>query len=309
MPPHQHEHNKAFYEELARIVNLCQSIRTKSDDPFLVDVPQKLAILKKLLPKWKALDELLMDAEALNELSLMVKLQSDWVRRRATGLFIDPFLIEVKVKMLSKEHLASALLSSWRPLIASDQLTPRRLAQAIEYWKVLLPLSQRMAEAEPVQETEQKVMTVSDLIRLKFLSDKVFNEEVRGIEAELVRSAGGAPVDYWSFVIRDTYDETVMRAYALSFLISNGHADLIINPVEETIDIAPVTGPALKKAGKSVPISIPYEKWMEMRGRGKISPAGGPEPAPGTGAGGGCPPGAGSGRGGMDSEEGEGTIT
>jgi len=49
-----------------------------------VDVPQKLQVLKRLLPQWKLLDELLMDAEALKELSLMVKLQSDWVKRRAS---------------------------------------------------------------------------------------------------------------------------------------------------------------------------------------------------------------------------------
>ncbi|MCQ5377323.1 MAG: hypothetical protein NO516_04645, partial [Candidatus Methanomethylicia archaeon] len=74
-------HKEGYYEELARIINLCQSISSKSDDPFLVDVPQKLKVLKELLPKWKIIDELLMDAEALKELSIMVKLQSDWVRR------------------------------------------------------------------------------------------------------------------------------------------------------------------------------------------------------------------------------------
>ncbi|MEM2002215.1 MAG: hypothetical protein QXT77_06205, partial [Candidatus Methanomethylicaceae archaeon] len=174
-----------------------------------MDVPQKLQVLKKLLPQWKLLDELLMDAEALKELSLMVKLQSDWVKRRASGLFIDPFLVEVKIKLLGKEELASALLASWRPLIAAEQLTPKRLSEALDYWRVLLPLSQRMRELEAAQFQEEKTLAVSELIRLKFLSERAFNEEVRRLQEELTKESEVGPVDYWKFVIRDTYEETL----------------------------------------------------------------------------------------------------
>ncbi|MGQ9759956.1 MAG: hypothetical protein ACUVQ5_05245 [Candidatus Methanomethylicaceae archaeon] len=254
-----------YYEELARVINLCQSIRAKGEDPFLVNVPQKLQILKKLLPQWKLLDELLMDAEALKELSSMVKLQSDWVKRRASGLFIDPFLIEVKIKLLSRETLASALLSAWHPLIAAEQLTPKRLAEALDYWRVLLPLSQRMKELETLQFPEERTLTVSDLIRLKFLSDRAFNEEIRRIQEELRRATESGPIDYWTFVIRDSYEDTLLRAYALSFVISNGFANLVINPVEDTILVETTTKQTQRKSGKSVPISITYEKWMALK--------------------------------------------
>jgi len=230
-----------------------------------VDVPQKLQVLKRLLPQWKLLDELLMDAEALKELSLMVKLQSDWVKRRASGLFIDPFLVEVKIKLLGKEALASALLAAWRPLIAAEQLTPKRLSEALEYWRVLLPLSQRMKELEAAQFPEEKTLSVSELIKLKFLSERAFNEEVRKLQEELAEASEGGPVDYWKFVMRETYEETLLRAYALSFIISNGYANLIINPVEETILIETAGKQVQRKGGKSVPISINYEKWMAMR--------------------------------------------
>lgn len=262
----QQGHREEYYEELARIISLCQSIRTKSDDPFLVDIPQKLLILKKILPKWKALDDLLMDAEALKELSLMVKLQSDWVKRRASGLFIDPFLVEVKIKLMSKEALGSALLSSWHPLVSSEQLTTKRLSEAMDYWNVLLPLSQRMSELEAARELEEKTLTVSDLIRLKFLSDRLFNEEVSRLQHELSDATADGPVDYWKFVVRGSYEDTVMRAYALSFLISNGSANLLINPVEETMAIEVLGAGGAKKGGKSVPISISYQKWKELSG-------------------------------------------
>jgi len=261
----QRARKEDYYEELARIINLCQSIRAKGEDPFLVDVPQKLLVLKRLLPQWKLLDELLMDAEAIKELSLMVKLQSDWVKRRASGLFIDPFLVEVKIKMLDKGDLASALLTVWRPLISAEQLTPKRLSEALDYWRVLLPISQRTKELEAAQFQEEKTLAVSDLIKLKFLSERAFNEEVQKLQEELAKASEGGPIDYWNFIIRDTFEETLMRAYVLSFIVSNGFANLIINPIEETILIEVEGKQAQRKGGKSIPISITYDKWMSMK--------------------------------------------
>lgn len=262
----QQEHREQYYEELARIINLTQTIRIKNEDPFLVDIPQKLQILKRILPKWKALDELLMDAEALKELSVMVKLQSDWVKRRASGLYIDPFLVEVKIKLMSKEALASSLLAAWHPLVSLEQITSRRLMEAMDYWNVLLPLSQRMKELEEAREVGEKTLTISELIRLKFLSERIFNEEVSQLQAELKEATKNGPVDYWKFIVRDSYEETIMRAYALSFLFSNGIANLVINPVEETMMVEATPGTAPRRAGKSVPISITYSKWKEIRG-------------------------------------------
>jgi hypothetical protein len=262
----QQEHKEQYYEELARIINLAQSIRVRNEDPFMVDIPQKLQILKRILPKWKALDDLLMDAEALKELSVMVKLQSDWVKRRASGLYIDPFLVEVKIKLMSKEALASSLLAAWHPLISSEQITSKRLADAMDYWNVLLPLSQRMKELEEAREVEEKTLTISELIRLKFLSERVFNEEVSKLQAELKEATKNGPVDYWKFIMCDSYEESILRAYALSFLFSSGAANLAINPVEETMMVDAPGESAPKRAGRSVPISVTYSKWKEIRG-------------------------------------------
>ncbi|MDI9644860.1 MAG: hypothetical protein QFX35_06555 [Candidatus Verstraetearchaeota archaeon] len=261
--PHQ-ARSEEYYEELARIINLCQSISTKSDDPFLVDIPQKLMVLKRLLPKWKLIDELLMDAEAIRELSMMVKLQSDWVKRRASGLFVDPFLVEVKIKLLSKETLANSVLASWHPLVALDQITPERLQQALDYWNSLLPLSQRAQEILPDQDSGDRTVEISELIRLRFISDRTFNEEMTRMRQRLVEETKSGPVDYWKLVLAPTYEETVMNAYNLSFLVSKGLANLIINPVEETIKVEASDGCEDRKGGRSVVISISYEKWRSL---------------------------------------------
>lgn len=261
--PHQGR-SEEYYEELARIINLCQSISTKSDDPFLVDIPQKLGILKRLLPKWKLIDDLLMDAEAIRELSLMVKLQSDWVKRRASGLFIDPFLVEVKIKLMSKEALADSILSSWHPLIAMEQLTPERLKDAYEYWRSILPLSQRLKEESADQAAPDRTVDIAELIRLRFISERTFNEEIRQIQARLNEEAKSGPVDYWKFVLAPSYEETVMNAYKLSFLVSKGFANLIVNPIEETVLVEPSDGTENRKGGRSVVIGISYDKWRSL---------------------------------------------
>lgn len=256
------QRREEYYEELAKIINLCQSIRIKGEDPFLVDVPQKLQVLKKLLPKWKLIEELLMDAEAMKEISLIVKLQSDWIKKRASGLFIDPFVIRAKISIMSKEALASALLSSWYPIISLEQLTSKKLSEALDYWNALIPISQKIKEVEDLKESEEKTLDVSDLVKMKFLSDKTFEEELDKIKEELKNLK--EPIDYWKFVMRESYEDTVLRAYVLSFAISEGFADLIYNPVEEKIMISP-NASTKKRMPKSFPITINYEKWKEIK--------------------------------------------
>ncbi|MBC7120613.1 MAG: hypothetical protein H5T33_03415 [Candidatus Methanosuratus sp.] len=260
----QQGRSEEYYEELARIINLCQSISIKSDDPFLVDIPQKLTVLKRLLPKWKLIDDLLMDAEAIRELSMMVKLQSDWVKRRASGLFIDPFLVEVKIKLLSKESLAHSVLSSWHPLVAMDQLTPERLEEALDYWNLILPLSQRVKEEAADQAASDKIVDVAELVRLRFLSERTFNEDMKQTHSSLMEAAKNGPIDYWKFILAPSYEETVMNAYRLSFLVSKGLANLIINPLEETILVEPADGIENRRGGRSVVIGISYDKWKAM---------------------------------------------
>lgn len=256
------QRKEEYYEELARIINLLQSIRIKGEDPFLVDIPQKLQILRRLLPKWKSIEELLIDAEAIKEISLMVKLQSDWIKKKASGLFIDPFIIRAKVSLMSKEALASAFLSSWHPIISLEQLTSKKLGEALDYWKALIPISQRVKEIEGLKELEEKSLDLSELVKLKFLSDKTFEEEIHKMKEELNNLK--EPIDYWKFIIRESYEDTILRAYLLSFIISEGHASLIYNPIEEKIILLPNKG-VKKKMPKSFPIAINYENWKEMK--------------------------------------------
>ncbi|MCQ5337329.1 MAG: hypothetical protein NO475_03945 [Candidatus Methanomethylicia archaeon] len=204
-----------------------------------------------------------MDSEALKEISFILELQNDWIKRKALGLFIDPFIIESKIKIMKKEELASIFLSSWHPIAYIEQITIKKLINALDYWKVLTPLSQRLKELESAKELKERIMKVSELINLRIISDRKFNEEINKMKEEIKNLK--KPIDYWDFIMRDSYEETIFRAYLLSFIISEGFVKLIINPLEEKILIELCDNKEIKKESKSFPIVINYEIWKEKR--------------------------------------------
>src|SRR5437667_5437825 len=131
-------------EDLLRVISLCASIQSSSANPFEVDIMEKLQVLKKHLPDWEFLDELLLDCEALYELAQIVKLQDLWLKQKATSLYIDPLLVQLKVKLLSRQALAESFVKSWHPIAQLDQLSPKGLEKAFVYWRDLGPALERL---------------------------------------------------------------------------------------------------------------------------------------------------------------------
>jgi hypothetical protein len=251
--------------ELMRIISLCQSVRLKGLDPFEVDVRRKLEVLRRYLPKWKAIDELLLDAEAFNELSTVIKLQGDWLKRQATMLYVDPELVEAKLKLLEPVELARCLLAAWRPLMALEQVTPQRLQEAIDYWNTLPPLRERV-RLEEVAETFPGTVSFSELLRFKFISTAELQGRIEELRRQLEERSRSGKVDYWDFVVQDTYEKSVERAYYVAFMISQGLATLELDPLSEEVYLRPLEGKAA--AASSVPIAFTYERWRERRSKG-----------------------------------------
>jgi len=52
-------------DELFRQINFCKTIQKEGTVPFDLDVKKFLETLKQYLKKWKRLDDLLIDAEAI----------------------------------------------------------------------------------------------------------------------------------------------------------------------------------------------------------------------------------------------------
>ena len=129
MKKYQSQGKQLKFDELFRLLNFCKTIQTEGTDPFDLDVKQFLETLKRYTKKWQSLDELLLDAEAIAELAKIIELQGQWIKDRSTSFYIDPELLELKLRLLEPQQLATAFVNAWQPVIAQDRLTPERLQE------------------------------------------------------------------------------------------------------------------------------------------------------------------------------------
>jgi len=252
---------------------MCKAVEERSLDPFLVDVDEIIKVVREFFPDWEHPEDLCLDAEAINRLASVIKLQSEWVKHRSTTLYTDPFLLEEKIKSLNKEALLEAFLGAWHPIVELEQISLHSLKEALAYWESLPPLKDRWKDF-PLPEETGGVASREELLRLKILRDKAFTEELENFWNELKRlvadKGGNGKIRYWDFVGAETYEETVHRAFLTSFLVTYGYATLEVYPLEEEIFIKPFEKQQ-RRIGKkqlvSLPIAITREEWEKWRER------------------------------------------
>lgn len=262
-------------EKLQRIIEMCISVEGRSLDPFLIDVDEVISVIREYFPEWKLPEDLCLDAETIHHLASVIKLQSEWVKHRSTSLYRDPFLSEEKLIRISREEIVEIFLDAWHPIVELEQISLHSLAEAIKYWKSLLPLSERWKVISP-EKIERGLATREELIRERILRDKAFSEELESFWQELkkvVEEKGeNGKIRYWDFVGAETYEETVQRAFMTSFLVTYGYATLEIHPLEEETFIKPYGKPVTKIGKKqlvSIPIAITVEDWRRWK-RGEL---------------------------------------
>jgi len=258
-------------EKLQRIIELCKAIEERSLDPFTVDVDEIIQVIREYFPAWEKPEDLCLDAEAINRLASVIKLQTDWIRHRSTSLYTDPFLLEEKIRTTGKEELLNLFLKAWRPIVELEQISLNSLSEALRYWAVLSPLKDRWKDF-PSPEGETVPASRDELISQKILGGKAFTEELENLWKELKEAVQLRGVDgkisYWDFVGAETYEETAYRAFMVSFLVTYGYATLEVRPFEEKIYIKPFEKPLkriLKKQLVSVPIVVSREEWERWR--------------------------------------------
>jgi hypothetical protein len=255
-------------ERLQRIIESCKSVEERGLDPFVVDVDDVIAVVRKYFPEWELPEELCLDAEAIHRLASVIKLQSDWVKHQSTSLYTDPFLLEDKIERLNKKELANLFLKAWHPVVELEQISPHSLAEAIKYWENLLPISERWQKPSPL-EREIGSATREDMIKQRILTDKVFSRELESFWEELKQRVGGeGRIRYWDFIGADTYPETIRRAYLTSFLVTYGYATLEVYRLEDEIFIKPFEKPVSLQGEEqliSIPVSVSFEEWMRWK--------------------------------------------
>jgi hypothetical protein len=268
------EHVKIGRERLQRVIEMCKTVEERSLDPFLVDVDEIIRVVREFFPDWEQPEDLCLDAEAINRLASVIRLQSEWVKHRSTSLYTDPFLLEEKIKRLEKEAIVEAFLGAWHPTVEFEQISLHSLKEALRYWESLPPLKDRWKEF-PMPEEAGGAASREELIRLKILRDKAFTEELESFWNKLKKLVAEKGEDgrirYWDFVGAETYEETIHKAFMTSFLVTYGYATLEVHPLEEEIFIKPFEKQQKRIAKKqlvSIPIAITLEEWMKWRKEG-----------------------------------------
>jgi hypothetical protein len=230
-------------------------VQSSSANPFEVDIREKLLLLKRHLPEWTVIDVMLKDSEALHQLVQIVKLQDQWLKHRASSLYIDPLLLELKIRLLSREDLADSFVKCWHPVAQVDQLTPRGLEKAFAYFRDLVPLSERFKEGLGSYAVPTGQIDFEELSSLDIFTKEQFETRLTDLFDELVQRSGKVEMDYGEFIKAATFEETAVRAYLLAFLVTEGRATIRVDPLSEQVFLSPILGKAGDET-KSVAIEV-----------------------------------------------------
>ncbi len=238
------------------ILKTCKAIEERKLNPFLIDFPSSIKILREYLLSCKTLKDYCLDAEALNALSKVVELQNSQLIFQSSKLYVNPETLKRKLYSSTLESLAKAFLENWHPLVELEQLTIKSIVNGLSYWGKFSPHKRHRTiklnfESPTVIDAKQALEKKE---KLSSLMIKLWKEMM-----ELTDKDG--KIDYWVFISKNDFSTTVKRAYVTSFLITYGYASLVT--YDDRLYLIPnrnIEKINYKDATVSFPISIRREK-------------------------------------------------
>ncbi|MGQ9596205.1 MAG: hypothetical protein ACUVUS_02290 [Thermoproteota archaeon] len=214
--------NSKYVEVIERIIQLCDEVMEKNLDPFIVNVKDSL---RKLRAGLSEMDEgaLVMDMTALLKLIYIIALQQEDVKKRASKLYLDPFLMEVRLMGLGREKLAESFLRAFRPVAENEHATMGLMRMAYYYWVNLKDY--RLPEGGE----NYSIEVLDRLSELLPMEEVDLEEEMNKMISEI----GPRMVDYYDFINREGEEKRVFRAVILSFLVTKGLAGMLQDPLKD----------------------------------------------------------------------------
>ena len=255
-------------ELMLRIIDLCESVSKRGVDPFDVEVKEFFERLREILPKLRERDEFFLDIEAVLGLADVVFHQGEWIKHKSSMLYFDPMLITWKLHALSPRELAEVFAGSWHPILDMECIAPHGIKEAMDYWTNLPSFGER-AKLDATEVLTEEV-ALQELARLGILSEEEFVSTLERAWGELKGKADGGKISYWDFISARTFEQTIARAWLVSFLVSYGYATLEVKPLEEEILLKPLPKPLKleRVVTFSVPIAISRDEWRRRRHHG-----------------------------------------
>ncbi len=184
-------------------------------------------------------------------------MQDRWLKYRASSLYIDPMLLELKIRLLSKDDLVDSFVRCWHPVAQIDQLTPRGLEKAFVYWRELVPFSERFKEKLGGRGAGPGEVDYDTLLGMEIFTREQFESRLSSLQNELVERALGGEIDYREFIRQESFEQTAVRAYLVAFLVTEGRATLKIDPLTEQITLFPLSE---KGTGETRSVAIEVER-------------------------------------------------
>lgn len=247
-------------KELKEVIETCDAIERRKFNPFFLDVKLGVETLREYFPLWAEFQDNCLDAHALNRLSEVVRLQNTQLKFQSSALYAEPEFVAKKFQRMSEKRLAEVFLQSWHPIAELEQLTNEAVSAGLDYWNLLLPIQERWKRRDYSRGKNPESADSNTLAGLGIHGEE-FEASLIRLWKELVElhKAENAPLDYWKFVKMANHQETVHRAYFVSFLVTYGFAKMQLEG--EHITLLPIEQPTNKAAegGISVPIAIPGE--------------------------------------------------
>ena len=247
-------------KELKEVIDTCDAIERRKFNPFFLDVKLGVETLREYFPLWDEFQDNCLDAHALNRLSEVVRLQNTQLKFQSSALYAEPEFVARKFQRMSEKRLAEVFLQSWHPLAELEQLTNEAVSAGLDYWNLLLPIQERWKRRDYSRGKNPETADSNTLVGLGIRGEE-FEAHMTKLWKELMDqyNTDKGPVDYWKFVKMANHQETVQRAYFVSFLVTYGFAKMELEG--ERITLCPIEQPINKpvEGGVSVPIAIPRE--------------------------------------------------
>ena len=209
--------------ELKDIIATARTMEERRLNPFHVDVGDALETADRYFESWEHIEDVTLDALALNPLSRVVKMQEGRLRYQAQLFHADPEAMAEKLTKFNTNQLAKVFLQAFHPVVEFEQLTVPALEEAMAYWNALEPIALRHRERPRRAPPPVETLSLDDLMAKGIVPRDTFGTRISAMVTELKESGA---TDYWKFIHNEDASERVRRAYAVSYLVTYGYAVL-----------------------------------------------------------------------------------
>jgi len=231
--------SKDVYE---RIIDLADKVYHGMVDPLDIEVSELIEMIRKVDLNKLATDLMYLDINALYGLAMILEAQSEAIKRKTEGLYLDSMIVRLKIMALSVDKLADILRRVWRPPTELNIVLDKDLLDAKQYFDSIIKFKWTPPRSIEGYAPPQYIFV-----------EEFISKHLNEIYQELIEYSRYNWVNYNNFISRG---RKLFKAYILSFLISDGLVEMKIDRIKRTVLIRPLKKRVIYKNPISIPLVI-----------------------------------------------------